>query len=178
MRFYQMLYSEDRDYEQYGVAYASPDVGRFLLPLSGTEVESWTPLSFDLREGAFADYLANNLGARLCSQRLRETIERNLSPNDHVQWLEVYVRDGGGNCKGYFVLHFPQNRPVVNEEKSLLVGDMVIKPVFKLDIVKEHRVFTLPGAGGPTLYVSGSMKEAIEERRLSGMAFSIVSAAD
>ncbi|WP_027360160.1 imm11 family protein [Desulforegula conservatrix] len=176
MKYFQMTYSEDNDYEPYGVAYAAPDVDPFLLPISGTKIESWSPLSLELRDGEFADYLTNDLGVRLCSENLQKIIENNRSENDQLQWLEAIVSDVNGHCKKYFVLHFPENYSVINKEKSIMAGDMIVKPVLNISIVKSHNIFTLPGEAGRTIFVSECLKKIIDKIKLSGLAFTKVSA--
>jgi hypothetical protein len=177
MKYFQMTYAEDNDYEPYGVAYAPPDIDPFLLPISGTKIELWTTLSLELREGKFADYLTNDLGARLCSEKLKKIIDSNRSGNDQVQWLEVIVSEENGHCENYYILHFPEDYLVINKDKSIMAGDMVVKSVLDISIVKDHDIFTLPGEAGRTIFVSESLKKTIVKNKLSGMAFTKVLAA-
>jgi hypothetical protein len=170
-----MTYAEDYEYEQFGVAYAPFEVDPFLLPISGTKIEAWKPLTLELRDGQYADYLSNDLGARLCSETLRKVIETHCSNNDELQWLEVYVSHAK-ETKEYYVLHFPIDFPVINKDKSLMAGDMVVKSVLDISIVKDHTIFTLPAEGGRIIFVSENLKEAIEHSNLTGMSFMGVSA--
>ena len=174
MNYYQMTYAENTDYEPYGVAYASSEADPFLLPRSGTRIESWKPLMLELRDGDFADYLTNDLGARLCSNRMQKIIEKNRSQNDELQWLEVIVSNANGESIKYYVLHFPEDYPVVNKEKSIMAGDLVVKSVLNFKIVKDHNIFTLPGEAGRTVYISELLKKVIVNNELTGMAFTIV----
>ena len=177
MKYFQITYAENSDYEPYGVACASSDVDPFLLPKSGTKIESWKPLTLELRRGEFADYLTNDLGARLCSLHMKRILEKNRSINDELQWLEVLVSKTNGESKKYYALHFPEDYPVVNKEKSTMAGDMVVKSVLDINTVKDHNIFTLPGEAGRTIYISEHLKEAIESNELTGMAFVKVSTA-
>jgi hypothetical protein len=168
-KIYQMTYSEDDDYASFGVAY-SMDSEFFQMPYSGTKVESWTTKDLHLRNGGFADYLANDLGVRLCSQKLRKIIDEINTAQDFIQWLPVNVLNEGG-AKQYSILHFPVNVPVVNREKSLIVGDMLVKAVLNKDVAEKLTIFTLPNEPGRTIYVSSSLKKLIEDSKCTGISF-------
>ena len=177
MKYFQMTYAEDKDYEIYGVAYISSDVDPFLLPISGKRVKSWVPIYFELRDGKFSDYLTNDLGARLCSEKLKTIIENNLTKNDQLQWLEAIVVTKDGHPRKYYILHFPEDHPIINEEKSIMAGGMVVKPVIDQNCAKEHNIFTLPKEAGRTIFLSESLKKIIDKSKLTGMSFLKVSVA-
>ncbi|WP_084813539.1 helix-turn-helix domain-containing protein [Desulfogranum japonicum] len=42
----------------------------------------------------------------------------------------------------------------------LIECDMVVKPVLKKEVIKNHHIFTIPSAGGVTTFVSEGLKEA------------------
>lgn len=173
MDFFQMLYAEDEEYEPYGVAYGPEDADLFVLPSSGTKVSDWQPLELSLREGGFADYLANDLGVRLCSGRLHASIEDVRPKSDSVQWLDVTVADSH-EIRQYHVLHFPVNYPVVNESRSIMAGPMVVKPVFCASAIADRHIFTLPNAPGGRLFVSRRLKNAILAANCTGLSFAKV----
>ncbi len=176
--YFQLLYAEEEDYEPYGVGYAPPDTDLFLLPPSGERAGTWKPLTLKLRDGTFADYLANNCCTRLCSERLMNILEQNRSPKDAVQWFDVTVVGSGGERRKYRALHFPEDYAIVNTAKSIMNGDIVVKPVFDARAVSEHRLFTLPKDMGLTMFVSAELKAAIEAAKLTGMSFSKVRVAE
>ena len=168
--FYQMTYCENEKYQSFGVACADQDIDPFLLPESGVKIDSWKSINLDLRYGGYADYLSSDLGGRLCSEKLRDLIDKNISDNDYVQWLDANVIDGS-ECKKYYFLHFPKNIPVVNKDRSIFAGDMVVKVVLDAKIVSPLSIFTLPDEVGRTLFVSEKVKKIISENNITGVSF-------
>lgn len=154
----------------YGLAKTPKTGPLFTLPDSGT-VEDWQTMTLDLVEGDFVDYLASNLGCRLCSQRLQGLLESHASPVDELQWLPVNVRKGTEH-HSYSILHFPNPPDVLNKEKSLFARDFVVKPVLSEAAVGNHRVFSYPGGGEITLFVNEQVKRAIKAAGYSGMELS------
>ncbi|MCU0916721.1 MAG: hypothetical protein MUC88_19495 [Planctomycetes bacterium] len=167
----RMTYVSQEKYAPYGVAYVPKGTDHSLLPPNGTRVQSWTCLHLELRDGAFADYPADNLGGRLCSEALREIIEHNRSPNDKVQWLETLVTIPGGESRRYHYLHFPVDYPVIDEKESLMHMGRVVKPVFAAEGVRGHEIFGLPGEFGVDAFVSARLKKLIERAKMTGVAF-------
>jgi hypothetical protein len=154
----------------YGVAKTLKTGPNFTLPDSGT-VEDWQTLILDLVEGDFADYLASNLGCRLCSKRLKDLLDSHASSVDELQWLPVIVREGTEQ-RPYSILHFPNPPDVLNKEKSLFARYFVVKPVLSEAAVGNHQVFSYPGGGEITLFVSRKVKLAIKSAGYSGMELS------
>jgi hypothetical protein len=177
VKFFQMTYVDDKKYKPFGVANIPSEIDPFLLPVSGISVDSWRPFDMSLKEGILADYLANDLGARLCSERMRDTIESCKLTADVLQWLNVQVVDDSGMPITYYILHFPKNFHVVSQEHSLFAGDMVVKPVLEYSVSQHLSIFTLPNEGGITTFVSSSVKEAMESSELTGMDFEKVNVA-
>jgi len=172
LRIYRMTYISEEKYAPYGVAYAPPGTSISLLPPNGTRVDSWDCLHMELRDGAFADYLANNVGGRLYSQALYEIVKHNRSPNDKLQWLETVVSIPGGESRRYYFLHFPQDCPVINEKESLMHMGRVVKPVFAAEGIRGHEIFGLPGEYGLDTFVSVRLKTLIQRSKITGIAFS------
>ena len=154
----------------YGVAYDAEGSELFTLPYSG-EVENWQSLVLELREGDFADYLASDLGCRLCSERLRTILQDHASPDDMIQWLNVEVRKGKAS-RPYAILHFTSPPDVLNKTKSIMAGDFVVKAVFSKDAIGQHQVFAYPQAGELKLFITDGVKRAIQSAKCTGMEIS------
>ena len=142
--------------------------------MSGIPVDHWSSVELSLRDGGSADYLANNMGLHLCSEKLRNTIEHVRPDSDCVQWLDAVVSDGH-ESRQYHVLHFPVDYPVVDESKSIMAGPMVVKPVLLASVVANRHIFTLPSSPGGRLFVSERLKDTIVQANCTGMGFSKVS---
>lgn len=173
--YYRALYCSEKEYQPYGIAYAPEDTDIFLLPESGKELKSWLPISLELKDGIYADYLANDVGGRLCSEKLKSIIDKHLSEDDSIQWLEVEVKSNTTReLKKYFFLHFPQNFDILDKTKTIWVGDMVVKPVLKPESVKNHNIVTYPSNMGIAFFVSDEIKSAIKKEKITGLDFSKV----
>lgn len=169
--FYQMTFCEEEKYQSFGVAYAHPDVDLFLLPKSGVRIDYWESIKLELRCGGYADYLSSDLGGRLCSEKLKDLIDQNISDNDDIQWLDVNVIDDQ-KCKKYYFLHFPKNIPVINKDRTIFAGNMVVKVVLDTQLVSHLSIFTLPDEVGRTLFVSEKLKKIISKNNITGVSFS------
>lgn len=164
MTLYQVLF-EDDDRLGIGRTGADPDVA--LLP--DGRVLDWQAPMATLVDGDYPDYLATDLGLRVCSAHLREVLSANASPRDHLQWLTMRVRSGRDE-REYYVLHFPEP-PSILHETSLRVRDFVVKPVFDAERVEQHSV-TSYESSGPSLFVSEATKRALKRAKCTGLEYS------
>lgn len=166
-KIYQMLFNDEG---VFGVAESVDNSDLLVLPYDGI-VENWHPLRLKITEGEFADYLANDLGGRLCSERLKNVLQQHASPSDELQWLPVEVK-GDEENRSYAILHFPKPPDILNKNKSIYAGDFVVKPVFLKDAISRHHVFAYSKAGHLKLFVSEPVKLAIEAEGCTGIEFS------
>jgi hypothetical protein len=172
--YFWLTFLPENKYDPYGIAYAPKGTDQFIVPFSGNEVKEWKEIEFELRDGIFADYLANNKGIRLCSEDLRKIIDVNLSEQDKIQWLPISIKDVKINeVRNYFILHFPVNLDAVNEKESLInkANGMIIKPVLSKEKVNDFNIFTLPNSVGITTFISKNMKNAILKEDITGLDF-------
>ncbi|QLQ17016.1 MAG: hypothetical protein HZY73_16680 [Micropruina sp.] len=162
-----------RDVADAPVAYGTDDpVGDGLLAEPGRP-DHWPPLDLTVDEGVPTDYLANNLGVRLCSPRLRTILDQGAGPSDELQWLDAHVIDQHGS-RPYHVLHFPTVPDVLDRGHTIWVDDeLVVIPVIASGKVAHHRIFTIPG-GGIRMIVANDVRLAIRAARCTGISFSRV----
>ena len=162
-----------RDVADAPVAYGTDDpVGDGLLAEPGRP-DHWPRLDLTVDEGVPTDYLANNLGVRLCSPRLRAILDQAAGPADELQWLDARVIDEHGS-RPYHVLHFPTVPDVLDRERTIWVDDeLVVMPVIASGKVADHRIFTIPGGGG-RIIVANDVRLAIRAARCTGITFSRV----
>lgn len=152
------------------VAEALDDPKRDRL-LSGRDpVQDWSAPRLTIESDELVDYLPNSLGVRLCSRRMRDLIDANLGPSDIVQWLPTEVVDIYGTSHDYLVLHLPGDDDVLNESRSIMAGDFVVKPVIDARKVKDRQVFRLPEAM-LTAFVSGEMRAKLADAAITGVHF-------
>ncbi len=135
------------------------------LPDRGAVTE-WVEPQFDLVDGVFFDYLANDLGPPLCSDRMRRVLESAASPADVLQWLPTQVTRGN-EVRTYWVLHFPEPVDALGK-RTIWQDDFVVKPVLSEARLQDHAVLTYPGAQGLALVVSEQAKDALEGASCTG----------
>lgn len=165
--YYQVLWN---DRKASGVALVQDYDDLFFLPEQGP-VEDWQPLVFQLTEGELTDYLANDLGFRLCSERLKQILQAHAAADDSLQWLPIEVQQAGKKIP-CFILHFPDPPDVLDRDNSILARDFVVKPVLSKKKLAGHQVFAYPGAGELKLFVAEPVRTAIKEAKYTGMELS------
>jgi hypothetical protein len=144
------------------------DVGRNGL------IES-TDLS-DMKE-IWIDYQPNSLAWPLMSERLKSVIEVNLIGNEQIDWIECKVKNGNEE-RTYFILRFNKMLDVLDMQKTMFVQgtDHIIRPVFASSKINAYSVFSKPSSHDlwkitSGLYVSDTLKKAIQKAKLTGMDF-------
>jgi len=154
MKYYGIYWDESE-----GVGTARSRSEALLLLPDGGSVVDWIPLEFDLVDGAFPDYLANDLGCRICSERMRYVLESSASRLDVLQWLPVQIVCGD-EVRNYWVLHSPEPVDVLGK-RTIRQGDFVVKPVLSVARPAGHAVLTYPGSEGLALAVNQQVKDAL-----------------
>lgn len=145
-----------------------------IIKLPERRIDDWTPMVYELQDGGFADYQANNDGLRVCSPRLRAIIEENKSENDVVQWLDVVVRDDREE-RLYYVLHYPEIDDVLATGECVYserTGEL-IKARLSEDLCRRYNLITFRGDTrfSIALFVRGSVRKAIIKSGCTGMRF-------
>jgi hypothetical protein len=161
-RYFHLTYNDD--YEPFGVAHSDLMVGH---PL---DVDGWSTPTFELRDGGPADYLANDMGWRLCSAKMREALVPYLLP-DTTNWLPVFVRLGQ-NILNYYVLILPDRADLLNTERTIYADgtDFIVKPVLDSRQLGTVAIFTVAGRT-LTFIVRADVKDAIEKSKCTGVDF-------
>ncbi len=163
------------DVEDFAMARAprNPELDKRVRAGAGW-ISDWQPLHFTLEEGTIVtDYLANSFAFRLCSERLRDVIDRNRSKDDEVQWLAAPVKARDGVDLLYWVLHFPNDVDVLNASRTLISGPVIVKAYLDPNRVANHRVMSLP-RDSVSLIVADQVKRAVQTAGSTGMKFSRV----
>jgi hypothetical protein len=131
--------------------------------------DTWTPPSLILELPGFVDLQDEYTGLRLCSQRLRDVLERNAGPNDDLQWLPCSITDPEGERRDYWVLHFP------NRGASPSTGLIPPRtpPLAPADVQGRH-VLPTPSLPMRTFVVSEDVAKAIVAEGCVGLEFRAV----
>jgi hypothetical protein len=130
----------------------------------------------DLKE-IWLDYQPNSLAWPLMSERLKSVIEANLTGNEQIDWIECKVKNGSEE-RTYFILRFNKMLDVLDMQKTMFVQgtDHIIRPVFASSKINAYSVFSKPSSHDlwkitSGLYVSDTLKKAIQKAKLTGMDF-------
>jgi hypothetical protein len=159
-----------KDYKLTGVAYVDESFSSIMVSENGIRVKNWKILEFELRKGIFTDYLPNNVGARMCSQKLRCIIDDIRTLRDDIQWLDAIVKSSN-ITKIYYILHFPRLYKVLDLKYSVFDEDGLIKPILRADAFKERHLCSIPDKYGVQWYISKQLKEQIVKAKCSCISF-------
>jgi hypothetical protein len=163
-RFHYVGYSGPDD--EYGVAYSFMPGGTRARETSGG-------LGFVLRDGKASDYLANDMGWRLCSDLMRSVLDPYLPPSNE-NWIPVSVTDAQVTHT-YHVLLAPDASEALSDRTLYAKDGRVIKPVIALDRIGDRHVFTI-GGRDLTLIVSTEVREALDASGCTGVSYEKVPA--
>ena len=138
-------------------------------------IENWEPIIFTKmkEDEILTDYPATNICDRICSPKLREIIEDNLTEEDNeIQWLPMHIKDEEtGDITEYYYLHFPEYCDILNLEKSTInpVLGNYDKKIICYQKVKDRSVFNCPKAKF-FIDVSKKLKEEIFKQGCTGIS--------
>lgn len=142
-------------------------------------IENWQIIPFILRKerGELADFLGSNICHRLCSPRLKDVIDQNVTPNDiPIQWLPVSItKEKTGESFDYFYLHFPEVCNCLDEEETIY-EDFLGKPRvqvahYSLAKIQDKSIFNCPSFEKLTTVVSKNLRKAIMDAGCTGLKF-------
>lgn len=130
----------------------------------------------DLKE-LFQDYQPNSLAWPMMSVKLKDIFFQNLTASEGVNWITCIV-NADELKKNYYILRFSQQFDVLDIERTMFVPgtDLVIRPSFSLNKIQKYSFFTKPSSHDlwkitPALYVNESLKESIQNAKLTGISF-------
>jgi hypothetical protein len=166
--FYSVSWDDDAPGSAVELTRGTPDVAQQLI--QHWPVESWVRPEFKSATPDVDDYPANDVGVRLCSQRFKEAVETYVTGVDRAQWLPAWVDTAEGRGREFFVLHLQPLSHVVDTERSIIVGDLVIKPVLRQEMVTNLHIFTYLG-GVTRMVVADPIRNLLLDRRCTGMEF-------
>lgn len=134
------------------------------------------PFIFELRQGEMQDYIGNSLAWPIMSEKMKKTIDRNLTGEEGIKWIRVNIK-AATQIYTYYLLSFKKNLDVLDKNKTIYVSgtDHIIKPVFSLEKIKQYGIFHKPDSlfGNITaaIYVGEKLKKEILKEKLSGVDF-------
>jgi hypothetical protein len=157
-----------------GVAYLRDYTELSLLPEQGW-VGEWETPYLSLRNGIYTDYLAANIGCRLCSKKLRDILERCKSEKDVLQWLSADVESETGETRRYYILHFPELEDLLDKTKSKYVRNIVTKRIIDTKACAGREIFSYMGGYSLSFVVSQKVKEELKNAKCSGLMYRQIS---
>lgn len=166
--FYYLMMTED---EAGAIALAPKEVDTTLWSEINKLKE--LPFNFVVVKGVMQDYLANNRGLLLFSEKLSRILAK--FADQQVHWTSVNVMYESGGTLNYNALSFLGDHDVLHNERTLYnkVNGKVIKGVISLDKVQGLDLFVLPSCHRRFI-VSEKVKQEIEQAGCTGVEFSKV----
>lgn len=144
------------------------------IPRTGY-IENWKSITFTKlkTDGELADFLSANIGKKLCSPKLKQVIEQNMTSHDiPIQWLPVkIIKEESGETFDYFCLHFPEFCDSLDEQYSLFNSLGVLdRTGFSFEKIKDKSIFNCRGSF-ITLVISKKLRKAILDAGCTGLKF-------
>ena len=92
-----------------------------------------------------SDYLSNNLGCSIVSQRLKNLIDNCLNGTESLRWISVNIK-GKSMQYEFFIPFFAKYWDTLDQEKTVVDRNTntIIKPVFDYDKYKQYAIFHSP----------------------------------
>jgi hypothetical protein len=127
---------------------------------------------FSIENGIIEDYLANDIGWPLMSERMKIIFEQFNSQGVH--WIKTNVYDlRSANYYNYYVLGFKEKLDVINvEESSYDDSGLILVPVFSLDKIKYLDFFPQPDKYDLNIVISARLKSKLHMEKITGIDFS------
>lgn len=128
-------------------------------------------LVLSVSRGVLSDYLPSNSALCLCSQKIKEVLDRYRLSDDTYKFLplKVKVQD---ELYPYFALWFPHAVDVMDPKKTTYVPgtDSIRRPVFKAEVLEKRSV--VPRGSSDTVWVvSQDVRDALKRLGCTGLAF-------
>ncbi len=171
-RFFRVFFNQGRNCH-YAVVDAPEELDVLDIPDS-EYIENWEPISFTKRkeDGELADFLSTDITKKLCSPKLKQVIDQNLTSKDMpVQWLPVTItKEENGDTFSYFYPHFPEICDSLDEEETTFSPrGTVMRPCFSLTKIKDRSICNCRRSS--TLIMSKDLRKAIMEAECTGLKF-------
>jgi len=129
----------------------------------------------------WVDYQPNSLAWPLMSDKLKSVIEQYLTGNEGIGWISAIV-NAPNEQRTYYIPIFSKMLDVLDTQKTMFVQgtDRIIRPVFSFSKIGGYSVFHQPSDHNlwkitSGLYVSDTLKKAIQKAKLTGMDFEKIS---
>lgn len=158
---------ESEDYDNYGFAFSAENISPKEIQ-NWEETKPWLPISFELKDGEFADYLVNDLNIPLCSSKLKQIIQDIVAKNDSILWRPIFVNSNGKSIEYYYLKLKKILIDVIDIDKSEKQNNTIFNPYFIEEKIEDifRCDFDLN-----YLFVSEKLKEAIIQSEITGIGF-------
>ena len=158
---------ESEDYDNYGFAFSAENISPKEIQ-NWEETKPWLPISFELKDGEFADYLVNDLNIPLCSSKLKQIIQDIVAKNDSILWRPICVNSNGKSIEYYYLKLKKILIDVIDIDKSEKQNNTIFNPYFIEEKIEDifRCDFDLN-----YLFVSEKLKEAIIQSEITGIGF-------
>jgi hypothetical protein len=162
--------SEDYDKNKFGFGYSPENIDICLISEGLPLEKEWEKFTIEIRYGLLPDFLITDLNLPTCSNKMKNSIEKNCRNSEDIDWLPVDVHHGKTLIE-FYILHVPHYIPnVIDMEKSDRDGDVIFSPHFRHVLVKDKDVFTSED-DTTTIYFSEKLKDILEKENLLGLGF-------
>lgn len=154
-----------------GIAYSPKNID--LIYVDDLNNLKQVPFIFSLKDGLLQDYLYNDLGWPIFSEKFKNLISPFLT-NLNTQWITAKVKNEQEIEYTTYILKFNKKPDILDENKTIFGSNhSIVKSVLLRKKVKDLDVFLVPDSDFQII-VSEDVKLKIEHNNLTGMEFSKV----
>ena len=162
-KFYALIIKSVRSI---GVLYAPENVDTQF----GTEVEPVIGpcgMTFELRKGDYAPYMASNVSARFISFELKELFEEFLPDNYPLEFIPMKIKSERFGDKTYYIPHFKVVFDVIDVKHSKVIPEtgVITVPCIDYEKAKDLDIFN-NSAYFDSVVVSDRVKSEMKKREL------------
>jgi hypothetical protein len=129
------------------------------------------PIVFTVTEGEVRDYLANNVGWHLCSEKIKLVFDAYRLKADLFDWYPVTVKDGDKEIS-YFALFFSEVPDILDAGESLYIpeSNYIRRPALRADVLEDMSVATFEETTGRWI-IAADVKAALKGTGCTGITF-------
>ncbi|KAE9527485.1 hypothetical protein [Testudinibacter aquarius] len=162
-----IIKSEDYDDVPYGFVFSEPDISPKEIK-NVNNPDLWEPLTMELRDGKFPDFLVNDLDIPLFSERLKGIVDSFVSDANYINWFPFAIKSKTEIRIYYFCKINIYSDDCMDFDKSIKDGEMIIVPYFITSGIKS--IFRVKIDSG-YLFVSEDLKNVIIDNQITGLEF-------
>ena len=175
MKYFRII---PNGYDKIGGVLFAPKNWPHPIARDGYEVENWTSLIVELRDGEYRHFNQCVGGANIVTEEFKNLLLSYIGADSNIEFLPVKAKSEKYGDRLLYILHFKIIYDVINKKKTIYVEgtDSILKLRLDKDKVKNLKIFNSQPAIRDVI-VSEDVYKAIKKNKLnSGIIFREIAA--